>query len=283
MFMPYHRLYTALARRYPPRVFWSLAAVALLAGLGWLWAVRLPPSSIFAPTATVEVLQGPVIATMQSPAFVYEAGWQLSAIGADPHEPVDPWREPAGRLHFTYTGAELSLLLAAGDYWGYLYVTVDGAPANLLPIIPGNLNSQGATSGYRTFYAPEQQTPTGPTPQWTRIHRAADATQTHEVTIEVWRSWGQTPLRGVAIDALPSRPLPRWPGLALLLGAGWLMLGALQQTDFSPFRRRLRQGVAWALPVLLPSGGERIAHWITPLALLVLGLGVYTSDRKSVV
>jgi len=70
---------------------------------------------------------------MDSPALVYEKGWRITASGADPTEPDAPWQEPAGVLRFTYTGAELALLLAPGDYWGYLYITVDGQPANDLP------------------------------------------------------------------------------------------------------------------------------------------------------
>ncbi len=37
----------------------------------------------------------------------------------------------------------------------------------------------------------------------------------HTVAVEVWRSWGQTPLRGIAVDAFRRR-YPRWPGILLL-------------------------------------------------------------------
>ncbi len=272
--MTYQRLYSALARLRLSRVLWILLAGTLLAGLAWLWLARPQSASDFSPTANVEVLQGPVIAAMQSPAFVYANAWQLSAIGADPGEPAEPWREPAGTLHFTYTGAELSLLLAAGDYWGYLYVTVDGQPANLLPVLAGNRNSQGERAGYRTLYAPEQQGATGPTPQWIRVHRANDAASTHTVTIEVWRSWQQIPLRGVAVDALPTPPLPRWPGIALLLIAGCFFVIAIQRTA-PTFARRMPRGIDWVRSFLLLNGGVRAAQYLAPVALLVLGAGVY--------
>src|SRR5690606_19690047 len=110
---------------------------------------------------------------------------------ADPSEPADAWVQPSGVVSFTYTGGDLLLQLAQGDYWGYLYVTVDGVPANQMPRISGNPNQLGAPAGYRTFYAPELQGDDGPTPQWVLVHHAAAADQAHEVRVEVWRSWGQ--------------------------------------------------------------------------------------------
>ncbi len=95
--------------------------------------------------------------------------------GADPGEPADPWTQPSGVLTFRYSGADLLLQLAQGDYWGYLYVTVDGAPANRLPLIADNANQQGEPAGYRTFYAPELQEDNGATPQWVLVHHANDS------------------------------------------------------------------------------------------------------------
>jgi hypothetical protein len=43
-----------------------------------------------------------------------------------------PFTTPSGVMTFTYTGDALWLLLAPGDYWAYLYATVDGRPANRL-------------------------------------------------------------------------------------------------------------------------------------------------------
>ncbi len=71
---------------------------------------------------------------MTSPALRYGPDWRVSTQGADPAEPGTPWQEPAGVLSFTYSGRVLELALAEGDYWGYLYVTIDGEPANQLAI-----------------------------------------------------------------------------------------------------------------------------------------------------
>src|SRR5690606_8095174 len=115
--------------------------------------ILVPASRTAAPApAPVTELAPGVVAAMDSPVFDYSPGWQVSAAGADPPEPADPWQTPSGSLRFDYTGRDLALQLAVGDYWGYLYVTVDGQPANRLAVIRGNHNSQGQRAGYRTFY-----------------------------------------------------------------------------------------------------------------------------------
>ncbi|MEZ4609498.1 MAG: hypothetical protein R2838_04430 [Caldilineaceae bacterium] len=134
--------------------------------------------------------------------------------------------EPAGTVSFAYTGRELALQLAPGAYWGYLFVTVDGAPANALPAITGNVDSRGAPAGYTTLYAPEdhRRRPLGRgTAQ--RCGPAADGSP-HQARVEIWRSWGQTPLRAVAIDALPPAAPPAWPGVLLLVSGLLCVLAA---------------------------------------------------------
>ncbi|MCE7990003.1 MAG: hypothetical protein DYG89_53335 [Caldilinea sp. CFX5] len=259
-------------------LLWFAALMTALIGLGYLWWVQRPPANI--PTAThVSTLQGPVVATMDSPAFHYEKPWQLSPTGADPTEPADPWQEPAGSLRFTYTGAELAFLLAPGDYWGYLYITVDGRPANQLPLLRGNDNSGGQAGGYRTFYAPERQTAAGPTPQWVRVHRASDGSQHHEVYLEVWRSWGQTPLRAVAVDGLPPLPPPLWPGVALLLVAGWLVVIAAPATpSLHQWFVRSSRLLVPLRPLLAPTRNPNVTQSLAGIALLLLILGVLWSQ-----
>src|SRR5689334_690386 len=167
------------------RLWWAGAALCAVAGLAWFVLVRLlQPTPLASQPVRVEQLQSGQSATLDSPVFVYSPGWRVAATGADPHEPADPWHEPSGVITFTYTGTELDLLLALGDYWGYLYVTVDNQPANLLPVIAGNRNSLGQLSGYKTFYAPEKQTATGTAETWVRVQRSATP-QTHQARIEV--------------------------------------------------------------------------------------------------
>ncbi len=154
---------------------------------------------------------------MDSPFFTYSPGWTVTPQGGDPAEPPDPLAEPAGTVTFTYPGGDLYLLLAPGDYWAYLYVTVDGRPANRLPVIPGNPDSQGKPAGYKPLLAPER-TRAGESsePQWLLVHHG-DAGKAQNVLLELWRGWGQIPLRGVAVD-LPvgARLAPNAPSVAQL-------------------------------------------------------------------
>src|SRR5690606_31030913 len=139
---------------------------------------------------------------------------------------ADPDGEPAGDLAFPYTGKTLWLRLAPGDYWGYLYVTVDEQPANMLAKLRGNDDSQGNAAGYMTLLAPERAIDGQPAPIWVPVHRS-ETDGPHRARVELWRGWGQTPLRGVAVD-LPADSAvdaagtqragqaPLWPGVLLL-------------------------------------------------------------------
>ncbi|MEZ4679600.1 MAG: hypothetical protein R2932_35815 [Caldilineaceae bacterium] len=152
-------------RRHP--LLYGGGLALLLGGFGvfWLLVTGTASSSTADPlqeqpplrtvTAATGYLAGPGYFAMDSKPIHYSASWQVDSTGADPAEPADPWQEPAGTVTFTYRGATLALLLTVGDYWGYLYATVDGAPANQLSVIAGNHNSVGQPAGYRTFYAPE--------------------------------------------------------------------------------------------------------------------------------
>ncbi|MFN8446313.1 MAG: O-antigen ligase family protein [Caldilineaceae bacterium] len=201
-----------------------LAGCLILAGIVWLFLIPRPLENKVEAAQVVTQLVPGTVARMDSPPFAYTPGWSVDASGADPAEPSDPFTTPSGVISFTYQGSEVALLLATGDYWGYLYASVDGAPANQLAVIAGNLDSEGKTAGYKTFYEPENQSATGPGVHWIRIHTAPSPNLNHQVQLEVWRSWGQQPIRAVAIDALPATALPRWPGMLLILLAGIVLL-----------------------------------------------------------
>ncbi len=257
--------------------FWSIALLCGIGGIAWLGMllVNKPAPLVLQPTQ-IEQLQSGAVATMDSPVFIYSPGWHVDKTGADPSEPDKPLQEPAGTVTFVYTGSELDLLLTVGNYWGYLYVTVDGQPANLLPVIAGNPDSQGAAAGYRTFYAPEQQTVAGTSEQWVRIHRAPGNQPTHQVRIEIWRSWGQYPLRAVAIDALPPLPYPRWPEIALFVIAGWCAVIALHRGQLAT---RLRTNIAKSVPIQLarllqPVWIQQSAPLLAIVGLILIMIGV---------
>lgn len=228
------------AQQLFPLHFWLLAAgmAAIIAGLLWLLLTfpSQPCERCGASPAPALRLTPGVVATMESAIFAYSPGWQVSEAGADPAEPDDPFTEPAGVITFTYTGDALWLLLAPGDYWAYLYATVDGQPANRLANIAGNVDSAGAAAGYTTLLAPEVAgKPDAERLHWVEVQRtptfqnaAGVQAGEHSVRLEFWRGWGQTPLRAVAVDPPPEALLPPasrrpqwgaplWPGVLLML------------------------------------------------------------------
>lgn len=243
-----------------------LAASCGLLGILWLWLANLTqPAPFPSPTTTAgAVLPSEVVASMESAAFHYSTGWQVGGRGADPPEPANPWQEPSGSFTFRFVGRDLWLLLAEGDYWGYLYITVAGAPANRLPVIPGNTNSRGERAGYRTFYAPEAQTADGPAPRWVHVHHNVAGGE-QEAVIEVWRSWGQTPVRGVATVTASTFRFEPWIGVALLVVAFWLVLASWLHRPSSRAQREIGPGRAHTRDV------EAVWLWAS-LAIAVLGL-----------
>ena len=237
-----------------PRLLLLMALLFLLGAAAWLTSVgdeAAPPVS----ATVVDRLHSRAVASMDSPVFAFERGWQVSASGADTTEPDQPWAQPSGRMAFQYSGRELALQLALGDYWGYVFVTVDGRPANRLPVLRGNLDSLGQPSGYRPLFSPEKQTPAGPTSEWVVVHRAP-GDGPHQVTVEVWRGWGQTVLRAVAVDALPAGPRPQWPAILLTLLGGWLAVAALRAVFGDASATKFRSEDRSTSARLARSGGQ---------------------------
>jgi len=271
-----------------PSHFLILALLFTLAAAGWLVTTGEEAGSP-AAAASVDQLGSGVVASMASPVFAFESGWRVSAQGADTTEPDQPWAQPSGRMAFEYSGRELALQLALGDYWGYVFVTVDGRPANRLPALWGNVDSLGQPSGYRPLFAPEKQTAAGPASEWVVVHQAA-SDGPHQVTVEVWRGWGQTVLRAVAVDAMPTVSRPLWPALLLALIGGWLafafggpilgsMLAARRLSGDDPApaglapqgRQRRGMGQAWIGRL---SGVISILPWKYALGMAIAGVAM---------
>ena len=204
-----------------------LLIVALLSILGAVGGLATSGEEASRPGAatTVSRLDSGAVASMDSSVFAFEPGWHVTVEGADTTEPDEPWTQPSGRLAFEYVGRELALQLALGDYWGYIFVTVDGRPANRLPTLWGNSDSGGQPGGYLPLFAPEKETEAGPATEWVVVHRASNDGP-HQVVVEVWRGWGQTVLRAVAVDAMPAVPRPQWPAILLGLIGVWLAVAS---------------------------------------------------------
>jgi putative inorganic carbon (hco3(-)) transporter len=213
---------------------------------------------------------------MDSPAFHFSPGWSAGPQGADPAEPANPEITPSGSVTFTWTGRDLALLLAPGDYRGHIHVTVDGQPANLLPSARSHQPPVSPSAGYKPLYAPEMATAEGPGTKWFLVHSATQP-GLHTASLEVWRSWGQTPLRGVAIDVpLPQQPAT-WPGVAMLIAAVWCatplwlwllrwMQGLLKRSP--PALQRLCSRALGLRPT-------RLATWLALVVVVVMAASLW--------
>lgn len=203
------------------------------------------------PDSPVDAQGGKSIA-LDAPSLAWSEGWRITSEGATPPEPADPMTTPAGTLRFTYRGATLALDLKPGDYWAYLYVTVDGAPANLLPSSAGHDPAPVPTAGYLSLYKPEAD----PAGVRVTVHRADDAAATHEVEIAFWRGWGETPLLGIVVDAPDAQTTDAFP----------LVFGAIALVLMSPAMWRVGAWIA-----RLPGRSHKVQKWAQRLLLLEEG------------
>ena len=124
---------TALARRDWPwlgpmlAVRWDATALAVTDPARGFSLLDTPPLL----SALRAVATGPSIATPgQYPASHasgrYSPGWRFAAGQADPPD-------EAGQLRLDFEGTRLDLVINRGAYRGYLWITIDGGPANALP------------------------------------------------------------------------------------------------------------------------------------------------------
>ncbi|MER3459597.1 MAG: hypothetical protein C4309_14130, partial [Chloroflexota bacterium] len=152
------------------------------------------------------------------PAAQYTGGWRFSELGADISQSGD-------RVTFTFRGTDLGLTVRRADYRAYLYVTIDGQPANALP-----RDNRGA---YLVLTAPD---PAHPGVDTLPVARGLpDGVHTAEIVAE--RGWGQWALVGFSVGRA-STNLPSVPLVLLgLLGAAFavgLVLSAKQIARNAP-------------------------------------------------
>ena len=165
----------------------------------------------------------------QNPAVTYTGAWQFSQLGAD-----IPQDYTTARLTISFQGSDLALTVRRAEYRGYLYVTVDGQPANRLP--------RDAGGAYLVLTSPEQGVP-----QVVSIPVASglDPTQAHTAVITPDRGWGQWAFAGFSVgDTLPELPFAGWLAalalLAILSGAGTWYFGS--RLDWGAAGARFRAG-----------------------------------------
>lgn len=186
--------------------------------------------------------------TFPHPAARFAGAWAFSALGADIPE---AYADAAVRISFR--GSDLGLRVRRGDYRAYLYVTIDGGPANRLPS-----DDRGS---YLVLTSPSLQ----PEVEVIPIASGLAPDQTHEAVIVPERGWGQWALAGFAVGApalasyLPAlvAALTALGALAVAwrtgrgltgdaLAAGWARLGDLGQTAATAGAGVVLVASAWA-------------------------------------
>ncbi|MCR4406539.1 MAG: O-antigen ligase family protein [Anaerolineae bacterium] len=161
--------------------------------------------------ATAPVVAGPGAYPATHPSGEYKGNWRFSATDAD-----IPWgaqgNTDEASLRIRFSGTRLDLIVRRGDFWGLLYVTVDGTPANALPVDP-----ERPSAGYLVLHDPLHVTASVPV-----VRNLAPGDHLAEV-VPVG-GWGQWALVGWAVRREPDL---QGINLALVvLGLCALLVGA---------------------------------------------------------
>ncbi len=178
------------------------------------WGFALVDSELTPRSTLLEGRFPEIIPNFQRPdpeIQSYQGGWRFDpSFGADISQSGD-------RLQVDFEGTDFGLRVRRGDYRAYLYISIDGQPANLLPA-----DERGA---YLALTSPDQRAddlvvvPVA--------HRLAPGRHTAEIVAE--RGWDQWALAGFSAANLPDQRPYRW-ALAVLSS---LVLGLAAGTVWS--------------------------------------------------
>lgn len=160
-----------------------------------------------APLSPNGLIPGQFAAQFANAYTIYDGAWKFSDLGAD-----IPQTEPSTvSIHFV--GTSLAVTVRRADYRAYLYVTVDGKPANALPI-----DSDG--KAYLILTSPDLQ------PQTNTLTLASGlAPGPHVAFIRADRGWDQWALVSYTVSPnVGTLPL-QWPLSALGLIALLSLIG----------------------------------------------------------
>ncbi|MCB0162582.1 MAG: O-antigen ligase family protein, partial [Anaerolineae bacterium] len=145
------------------------------------FALRDTPAVLAALQAAISdsTIATPGVYPADHPSGQYNSGWRFAAALAD-----IPRHEPR-TLTIPFNGTRLDLAVNRGSYRGYLWVTIDGGPANALP-----LDSQGRS--YVVLYDPLRES--------TAITLARNLPLgPHQAQITAEGGWGQWAIAGWSI------------------------------------------------------------------------------------
>jgi len=195
------------------------------------WAAALPNAASFGGYPAL------------NPWATYKGDWRVGLLGADV-------TSDAGRATFRFDGPSVALTVRRGPYRAFLYVTVDGQPANGLP-------RDGARRAYVVLYDTE--------PAVTTVPLATGLPPgPHTVEVVTERGQGQWALVDWRVGAEPVRDGIGWK-IAGLAVVGLVLVGLLvhdaRRVDWTALGQRFLGWPEWAqmaLPVALT-----VALWAT--------------------
>lgn len=184
----------------------------------------------------------------QTDYATYSKNWRFRQSGADAIVPkgANP-AEIENRIAIRFEGTDFAMPVRRGDYHAYLYVTVDGRPANALP-----RNRQGETAILLT--SPERK----PKLDLIKVAKGLpEGVHTAEVLHRPLQGESSWPIAGYAVGIAPDTGPYDRALLACGVIGGLALLGAVVVAVRLPWRRieppsipTLRQMLEWVLSLL---------------------------------
>jgi len=163
----------------------------------------------------------------------WQGDWELSPRGADPSQAGSI--AGTDRVTIPFTGTGFALDVRQGSYRAYLWIRVDGEPANRLP--------QTERGGYLVLSSPDYE------PQTATIPVASDLDDgPHAAQIVADRGWDQWPLIGWRVTRGPDATVYNQALAGLAAGAavclvGLIGCGARRQRDNSCSKRSSKKEI----------------------------------------
>jgi len=184
------------------------------------YAMAGPPFRALDELEEVPFVAWPGVYPANHPSADYEGDWRVTSSGADIGRSGD-------RVRIKFYGTRVDLTVRRGEYRAFLFVTVDGQPANALPRDTGG-------RAYVVLYDPLQQ------PDTVTLARNLPVGE-HTAEILADRGWGQWAIVGWTV----SREVPNaLPWLAIGLGmASAVVLGVTAYGTW-PNRRLVVGGIS---------------------------------------
>ncbi|MFQ3568068.1 MAG: O-antigen ligase family protein [Aggregatilineales bacterium] len=184
-----------------------------------------------------------------TPFAQYSGVWTFAPLGAD-----IGWVQDS-RAVFEFNGSEIALLLRRDDYSAFLYIEIDGAPANALP-------RDGAGNTFINLSSSDLQ----PAIELIPVARGLPLSE-HRLSITADRGWDRWALAGYAVSSgdlrAPYDQQLTLAGISIFL-SGIAAIVAGLGVDWSPMRRWTRR-----LWLSLNDSAQILVSMVTSLALLI--------------